>query len=602
MKRRILFIILFFLATVAVMAVQKPLFMWFNAALYTDVSVVDWFRVLLHGLHLDCSVAGYLTVLPVMIVAVSVWVPRKWWRKVLLWYFALVAVLVSVIFSADLGLYENWGYRIDRSVLFYLQTPRDAVASITAVQAIAHCAIALAYGALMFVVYRSVLRILGEVAAVKHRVAGCAVSLILVCLLIIPIRGGFDVAVANVSSVYFSDNMVLNHAAVNPVFSLASSLGNKEELTDRYEFLSDDELDRQCELLRPCLTPQQQVLDTVRPNIVLVIVESFGRTLTDEVVDGRAVSPNFERLKSQGVWFENMYANSFRTDRGLVSILSGFPSQPTMSIMKNPIKSRRLPSLAGRLDSLGYVSSFTYGGDLNFTNTASYLYNMGFNELTEQKNLHVDAPTSKWGYADDVVCDVFASQVEAKYEAGKPFFAVLLTLSSHEPFDVPTDEFSDKLLNSVYFTDSCLGELVGRLSLNEGWRNTLLVFVADHAYRYPYGISNSAPERYRIPMLWLGGAVREPLAVDTYCSQMDIAPTVLSQMGVAASEFTFGRNVFAPCNHFGYYTYNDGVGFVTDSTSTVIDCTSHEVVSADSLNKKSAEAIVQQTYRVIRAM
>ena len=178
-------------------------------------------------------------------------------------------------------------------------------------------------------------------------------------------------------------------------------------------------------------------------------------------------------MKGEGVYFDNLFANSFRTDRGTVAVLSGFPAQTKMSVMKLPVKSQRLPSIARSLRREGYATSFYYGGDLNFTNTASYLYGTGFDRLTWQKDLHFDAPTSKWGYADDVVIDAFTDHVLAEAASQRPFFAAMLTLSSHEPFDVPFAKFDDPMLNAMAFTDACLGRFVERVRQTPVWKDLL---------------------------------------------------------------------------------------------------------------------------------
>ena len=103
-------------------------------------------------------------------------------------------------------------------------------------------------------------------------------------------------------------------------------------------------------------------------------VDAFCRTITDEVVDGEQVTPHLNGFKQEGLWFENIYANSFRTDRGQVAVMSGYPAQPVMSIMKLPHKAQTLPSIARSLQAEGYATTFTYGGDADFTNTVSYLY------------------------------------------------------------------------------------------------------------------------------------------------------------------------------------------------------------------------------------
>ena len=609
MKRRILFVCAVWLAAVALMALQKPLFLAFNHAQAAGAGVRDWLRVIGHGLALDSTVAGYVTAVPLRAMVASVWVrlSAKWWRRILTVWFVLVSLFTSVLVAADLGLYGHWGFRIDSSVLIYLANPKEAAASVTTAEWIVQMIVFLLYAALMIGVLRLTLRILGTGTLRPCSRLWSTLALLLCCALcFLSIRGGVSVATANVSKVYFSDRLFLNHAAVNPVFSFLSTLGDNEDYGAAYPFFEEEvraALFDEVRGDRPDRDAFPRVLDTVRPNVAIVILESFARTIMDECVDGRPVMPNMQRLKREGVWFENFFANSFRTDRGEVAILNGFPAQTKMSIMKLPAKSQTLPSIARSLAREGYATSFLYGGDLNFTNQASYMYGTGWQELIWQKDLHFDARTSKWGYADDVVTEFFGDRIIALDRAGSPFLAGMLTLSSHEPFDVPVHNFEDPMLNAASFTDACLGRLVERLEASPAWDNLLLVLVADHAYNYPYGIPYNNALRHRIPMIWLGGAVKEPLRVEAYASQIDLAATLLAQMDIPHADFMYSKNIFAPdVPKFGYWCFNEGFGMADEFGQTVYDCTSGRVL-IDSLagtrRLERGKALLQTTYKDI---
>ena len=217
-----------------------------------------------------------------------------------------------------------------------------------------------------------------------------------------------------------------------------------------------------------------------------------------------------------------------------------------MSIMKLPAKSRNLPSVARSLAGEGYKTSFAYGGDLNFTNQASYMYATGWQELIWQKDLRFDAPASDWGYDDRLMCDWFADRVIALSESREPFLAGLLTLSSHTPFDVPYAKFDDRVLNAMAFSDDCVGKMIDRLKASPAWENLLVVLVADHGYPYPRTLAYNEPLRHRIPMIWTGGAVARPRVVEDYASQIDIAATLLAQLGVPHGDFDYSKDIFAP--------------------------------------------------------
>lgn len=604
----LLFLGALFAMSLLVMAIEKPLFLLWYHAQAAEASAAELALVVWNGLKLDQTVAGYITALPLLVVLAALWIPGRWSRSVLKGYLLVIAAVSATAFAANLALYEYWAFPLDSSVLQYLASPKEALASVTAGQLLLQLLVAAAVFGGMAWCYLRVLRLYDPARRSTHRAGSTLVLLLTAGVLFLPIRGGVSVATANVSKVYFSSRMFLNHAAVNPLFSFLSTLSDGDDALYEYEFFPEPERAAIFEPLRgdlPAGIGTDTLLRTRRPNVVLFLVESFGRSTVDERVGGEPVAPEFQRLKGEGVYFDNLFANSFRTDRGTVAVLSGFPAQTKMSVMKLPVKSQRLPSIARSLRREGYATSFYYGGDLNFTNTASYLYGTGFDRLTWQKDLHFDAPTSKWGYADDVVIDAFTDHVLAEAASQRPFFAAMLTLSSHEPFDVPFAKFDDPMLNAMAFTDACLGRFVERVRQTPVWNDLLVILIADHAYPYPYGIANSDALRHRIPMLWLGGAVRRPAVVETYGSQSDLAATLLAQLGIAHGDFLFSRDLFDPARpKFGYWCFNNGFGVADAGGTTIFDCTSARVISPDSTaaQLRDGKAMLQTTYKAIREL
>lgn len=604
----LLFLGALFAMSLLVMAIEKPLFLLWYHAQAAEASAAELALVVWNGLKLDQTVAGYITALPLLVVLAALWIPGRWSRSVLKGYLLVIAAVSATAFAANLALYEYWAFPLDSSVLQYLASPKEALASVTAGQLLLQLLVAAAVFGGMAWCYLRVLRLYDPARRSTHRAGSTLVLLLAAGVLFLPIRGGVSVATANVSKVYFSGRMFLNHAAVNPLFSFLSTLSDGDDALYEYEFFPEPERAAIFELLRgdlPAGIGTDTLLRTRRPNVVLFLVESFGRSTVDERVGGEPVAPEFQRLKGEGVYFDNLFANSFRTDRGTVAVLSGFPAQTKMSVMKLPVKSQRLPSIARSLRREGYATSFYYGGDLNFTNTASYLYGTGFDRLTWQKDLHFDAPTSKWGYADDVVIDAFTDHVLAEAASQRPFFAAMLTLSSHEPFDVPFAKFDDPMLNAMAFTDASLGRFVERVRQTPVWNDLLVILIADHAYPYPYGIANSDALRHRIPMLWLGGAVRRPAVVETYGSQSDLAATLLAQLGIAHGDFLFSRDLFDPARpKFGYWCFNNGFGVADAGGTTIFDCTSARVISPDSTaaQLRDGKAMLQTTYKAIREL
>lgn len=613
MKNRIGFLLLLFFGVGGWMALLKLPFM----GLYLDgVGWSEWLAVIRHGWPLDQTVAGYITALPLLLVLLSLWIPatERLWRRLIRLFLTVVALVATAIFILDLGLYGYWGYRIDSSVMIYLASPREAIASLSPADWLMGCIAApLLLGGFIALFWGVTAYLKTPKCSLATRLWGTPLLLILGGLCFLAIRGGAGVAVANISRVYFSADQRLNHAAINPLFSLLSTIGNERDMEPQYLFFEEQERAMRFEELRgdrPDTVAAAPLLRTPRPDVVLILLESFGRTFTDEQVDGEPVAPNLQRYKAQGIWFENLFANSFRTDRGEVAILNGYPAQTRMSIMKYPNKSHSLPSIARSLGREGYVSSFLYGGDLNFTDQASYMYATGWQQLTWLKDLRFDAPQSKWGYADDVVGDYFTRELLDRIEPDPatrpPQLMGWLTLSSHEPFEVPYAKFARKELNAVAFTDQVVGQMLDRWSQSPAWEHLLIILIADHGYLYPDHIAYNASERHRIPMLWVGGAIKEPQVVESYASQSDLAATLLAQLGIAHDDYPFSRNILDPSTpKFGYWCFNDGFGVADQAGESLYDCTSNRLLSpgADSLHTvrlNYGKTLLQTTYKDIR--
>jgi phosphoglycerol transferase MdoB-like AlkP superfamily enzyme len=167
----------------------------------------------------------------------------------------------------------------------------------------------------------------------------------------------------------------------------------------------------------------------------------------------------------------------------------------------------------------------------------------------------------------------------------EPFINVVLTLSSHEPFDVPMKPVfppkSDRAdyRNSIFYTDSIVGSFIDWAKMQEWWKNTLVVLVADHGARYSEEIPPYSTLVFRIPMIWTGGVVAgKRMVVNKFGSQVDIPLTILDQMGIQA-DFPFSKDLLCQASgSFAFYTYNEGFGFISDSSAIAYDHKSREVV------------------------
>ena len=352
----------------------------------------------------------------------------------------------------------------------------------------------------------------------------------------------------------------------------------------------------------PALRPDSAgvLLRTERPDVVLVILESFSSHLMASLGGRADVAVNLDSLAATGVLFTRLHANSFRTDRGLVSILSGYPAQPTTSLMKYPRKSQQVPALAGALRQAGYDAKYYYGGDADFTNMRSYLMSSGFGSIVADADFPLSERLSKWGVHDHLVFRRLLDDLAADTTRA-PLFRVLQTSSSHEPFEVPYRRLADDRLNAFAYTDSCVGDFVRRFHESPRWERTLLVFVPDHLGAWPEDVDNLSFDRYRIPLLLAGGAVKGPRRVDTCGSQQDLAATLLAQLGLPHGQFTFSKDLMNPAApHFAFFTFPDAFGLQWDDGQVVFDNQAGRLVSSQGTEAdevlRSGKAYLRKLY------
>ncbi|MDE7025149.1 MAG: LTA synthase family protein, partial [Paramuribaculum sp.] len=452
----------------------------------------------------------------------------------------------------------------------------------------------------------SVIKLCGDIKPVVlmgNRRMSTVGGVLLAGALFVPIRGGFTVSTMNLSRAYFSSDTRLNHAAVNPVFSLLYSATHQSRFDTMYRFFSEDEAVRLFGELRdaPYGEDIPALLKVKNPDVHIILLESFSSHLMP-VLGGEPVALGLDSIARSGVIWTRFYASSFRTDRGIPAVLSGYPGQPNTSIMKYVSKTENLPSLSrSMVENGGYEAVYYYGGDANFTNQLAYLVGAGFGRVVSDKDFPVSQRLSKWGAHDDVVLERALSEVTL-YDASKPKLRVIQTSSSHEPFDVPYNSngrFADKRAEAFAYADSCVTAYVNALAMRPDWANTLVVLVPDHYGAYPD--LTDPVERHRIPLIMTGGALALSGVQSVIGSQTDIAATLLDALGIGHDEFVFSHNLLNPRSpHFAFFADPSYIGMITDDNTLVysLDAGVPIVDSGDAVgsNECYAKAFLQNLY------
>ena len=599
-KEKFLFLLKYYVALILCFVPLRLIFMAVTGE--GCHSLTDYMQVAWHGLQLDIAVAGYITALPLLLTIVSLFAYMPM-RKLFIVYNLFVATIIASAFVADISLYPFWQFKLDASFLLYLDSPSNAFASVSAGY--------IATRLIAFIVLVTLLFTLLHFATSKSlrpskpRVLPLVGLLLTAGLIFLGIRGGVGESTNNVGKVYFSNDQFLNHSAVNPIFSFIYSIGKREDYSEAYRFYSPEELNARIDgLYKQDSAISDTLLNNRRPNIITILLEGMSCSLIESMGGAQGVTPNFDRLSQEGVLFTQCYANSYRTDRGLICSLSGYLSFPKTSVMKSVIKSQGLSSIASVLSEAGYHNAFLYGGDINFTNMKSYFYSTGYDELIADKDFTIkEKGGHEWGVSDHITFDSLLHLV--KHRPQEPWHITYLTLSSHEPWTVPYSRISDNpIANSFAYVDSCLGNFIKRLKESELWENTLVVCMPDHAViGFPKGIDQANENRNRIPLLFTGGAVKESRQIETICNQSDLPATLLAQLGLQTESFPYSRNVLSPSYDypFAYHAFNNGISFIDSTGFTLFDLDANNIrieKPADAMHSRAtkAKAILQAAY------
>lgn len=570
------------------------------------LTLSDVLAVLWHGLPMDFSTIIYLIALPGLCLWLCANIPTAWrwgrWMLVVVNTVAAVAVVACIV--GDIALFPFWDFKLDATIWTYMDSPADAVASVSAGFIIVHVVMAIA--AMVLVIWLS-WRIIKQAQIVKHPWPWNLGYVLLAAVCFIVLRGGVTESTMNVGHAYFSDRQFLNQAAVNPAFSLLASSQKTERFDELYRALPDEEAAQLTEgLFDTDAAPVDTLLCTMRPNILLVFWEGCSAVFTDALGQVKDVTPHLDSLAASGIFFYQFYANSFRTDRGTLSTLSGHLAFPTHSLMKMSARVAHLPSIARTLRSVGYSTAFSYGGDINFTNMKGYLHATGFEHLTADRDFSMtERHTAEWGVADSVLCEYLYESLKA---SPTPFFHAALTLSSHEPWDVPgaNDQDSDQeqKYRAFRYTDRCLGRLIQRLQASPLWNDLLVIILPDHGIINVLTPSRDDPELYHIPMVWTGGAVKEHTCVNQLMMQSDLPATLFGQMHLSYSDFPWSRDVLSPdyTRPVAYSSFNDGF-VLRDSTGiSVWDNKGARLNEETDARVRLGLAIQQRSYDQLQAL
>ncbi len=582
-------------------ALSKFVFMIYNR----DVESISFWNMLgvwLRGLPLDLRTTALALVIPALVSLQK----HISWRKLLVPYYVILAIIIGCVTGADVVMYEFWKFKLNAAVISYAMSPEGATSSVSPVFLLTRVGCTLLYTIFLFIAFvrltpkaktlqtnnQSRLQLKSFKPIINLRPVVQQLAVFVVALL--PI---------NIGTCYRQGSSLMrNHSATNPAFAFITSFW----ASSTYNYMDPTEAQKVYKQLYT-QNDGNDITDTLlvnnRPNILVVQLESFSGKFVKELGGLPDVTPQLSRLIPQGIWFSNYYSNSFRTDRGSVSLLTGRISHPTVSLMRETKYRKILASLPKTLKDNGYEADYLYAGPTTNMGKGQFVHDMQFDTLYEKSYFTAEELETAWGAHDGTAAYKMVEWLQNK-NPEKPWFFMFQTLSSHEPWIVPYHRLKDEKLNAFAYTDDVVGQLVDTLRNSPLWDNLLMIILPDHGFLYEQTFED--PEFFHSPMLWLGGAVAKPRTVDVLMNQSDIAATLLAQMGIDHSQFKWSRNVFSKnyANPVVYCNFPAGI-MLKDSTGvSIYDLTARKPITQhpnpSDKRIQQAKALLQHSYAELK--
>ena len=570
-KKFILYYLKQFLFWMVLFQICRLVFYLYNLNSIKEVVITDILLSFWHATYLDLSATSYILIFPFLIVFIQSLLKHKIPGIINDYYSYIIIFVVSLITAADLGIYTEWHVKLNYKAISYLAQPDEAIRSAGITSIIYGLAFVLVLSFLGIYFYRRFIRT--KIEFEKRNFLFSIVFLLFVPFLLLGgMRGGMQPIPITQSVVYFSKNNFINIATINTSWNIIYSIEKNFKYLNKnpYNYYSLKEAKTEVDSLFYVKKDTTiSILTTTRPNIVLMIMESWTADVVKSINGYDGITPEFEKLTKEGVLFNNLYASGELSDQGICAILSGFPAQPMTSIINQEDKYQKLPCLSKKLQKFGYYSSFYFGGQLNYGNIKGYIYYNDLDRIIEGKDFAASVPRGSLGVHDEFLY----KQLITDYRKFKePFFASAFTLSSHSPFDQPMKNVFDwggpynGFINSVYYSDKSLGKFIQDAKKEKWFNNTLFVIIADHSHPTLKDYSYFAREYRQIPMLFYGNVIKPEYRGKKYekvASQTDFAATLLAQMKISHNEFEWSRDLFNPySNQFAFYSSKYGFGWV----------------------------------------
>ncbi|MBR4137022.1 MAG: sulfatase-like hydrolase/transferase [Bacteroidales bacterium] len=585
MKRYVIYLVKILVFMLLLFTTMRIVFImnYWHLVSVDKVPFLEIIRGFFKALPLDIASACYIMPFPALVMFILTCFNKNTSYRWVRWYFyAIIAAYVLAVMG-EIGIYGEWGTKLSAKALAYLENPSEVINTASTQQTVLLISLWACFTVLFGWWYVKWIEPSNGkfVRETAHPLMYGAVFVLSFGLMFLGMRGGFNEIPISTSSGYFSNYKIVNIMTVNPAYNLLENLSNDRKVKENahfnyMNFETAERITKETHQIECDSTVN--ILKTENPNVLIVLLESWSADLIESLGGDPSITPNFHEMEKDGLLFTNFYASANRSQQAIASIIGGLPGLPVTTITNHQEKYYAIPSIVKSLDSLGYYSSFYFGGELNYGNILSYLRYNEFNRIVEGKDVNEHFHKGKLGIQDTDMLPWAARDINSQPE---PFFTTIFTLSTHSPYDYPKifeelewPELEKVFVNSAKYTDIALKLFMDRAKQQPWYDNTLFLFMADHSHPSYKNHPMESFEYHKIPLLIYGKPLQDSLRGTTFdkiCGNTDIPATLLAQLGVKHEEFIWSKNIFNTCyKPFAFFELYSGLGWKTDEGEYVI--------------------------------
>jgi len=532
---------------------------------------------LFSGWLLDIATVGYLLPIPGLLITLYAIFQKRLLLSICNFFVGFFILVYCLTCFGELFLYNEWTTKLTMQALLHFQHPGEVFSTSPLKVTVLFFLLSGIFTATYYFCYKKFVAIKpGQQLQnnTSRKIFAAVLVIVFVPLNFLMIRGGWSAIPISDSDAYYSSNSALNDAAVNPLWSLAKNIveytSHQEE--NPYVFMDNEtSMAGLKKIMHAEKDTTEYILTTAKPNIVFLILEGFTSYALPNF-GGDNFAPFLDSLSRNGVAFTKCYAAAYASDQGMPAILSAYPSTPKISITNQSSKTKDLPCISRDLKPLGYESGFIFGGQLNYGNIKSYLYNAGFDVVIERSGFPESVPDGHLGIQDMEMAPLVLEKID---KAKQPFSYAWFTISTHSPYDISvpmkkiTDGRENEYMNTIIYSDQALRIFFEGAKKKPWYSNTLFVVISDHSHFCQRNFPIEDKEYHRIVSFFYGDVIKPEYRgkkVESITSQLDVTPTVLAQLRLPVDKYVFGKNMLNPYSpSFAYYDYHGGSGYITDS-------------------------------------